>query len=201
MIRNIVFDMGMVLLCYDPMQPCLRHAGNKADARRVYGEIFCSPEWLKLDGGAATEAEVLEAAQIRLETPELKALAARVMTDWHLDALWPKAGMKEVVSGLLDRGYRLYILSNAGTRFHAYEYKIPYFDRFSGVLVSAEERMLKPDVRIYGRLCDKFELLPEECAFIDDVRQNVEGAEAAGMTGYCYADGDVGKLRAFLEAI
>lgn len=201
MIKNVVFDMGMVLLIYNPMLPCLRHAGNKEDAKRVFDALFCQPEWLTLDKGTATEDEVLRAAQARLETPELKALASSVMTDWHLDGLWPKEGMEQVTSALLEKGYQLYILSNAGHRFHRYEYKIPNLDRFSGVLVSAEENMLKPDHAIFERLMHKFNLKAEECVFVDDVPANVQASESIGMTGYCYADGDVAKLRAFFEQL
>ncbi len=202
MIRNIVFDMGMVLLIYNPMLSCLRHAGSEEEARRVYEAIFMAPEWVDgLDRGAITEEALLEAAQSRLDTPRLRRLAADVMADWHLDALWPKEGMDAVIESLLARGYRLYVLSNAGTRFHSYEYKIPHLKAFSGVLISAEERLLKPDPEIYRRLCDRFSLTAEECLFIDDVPRNVEGAEAVGMTGYCYADGDVKRLSAFLASI
>ena len=100
-----------------------------------------------------------------------------------------------------DRGFRLYILSNAGLRFRTYEYKLPHPEYLSGILVSAEERMLKPDPQIFLRLCEKFSLKPEECLFIDDNAQNVHGAESTGMTGYCFADGDVPRLRAYLDTL
>lgn len=202
MIRNIVFDMGRVLLDYDPYLPCLRHAQNAEDAAIVHRAIFADPSWAPMiDGGVMTEEEYLVQAQTRLETERLKALAADVMSDWWLDGLYPKSQMDKVISGLLEKGYRLYILSNCGTRFHDFSYKIPQYERFSGVLVSAEEHMLKPNAEIYERLCAKFDLRPEECLFVDDLPQNVEGAKAVGMAGYCYADGDVNRLKAFLDTL
>jgi len=48
---------------------------------------------------------------------------------------------------------------------------------------------------MYGRFFDRFGLKPEECYFIDDLQNNIEGAKACGMDGYCFADGDVGKLK------
>lgn len=202
MIRNIVFDMGRVLLDYDPYLPCLRHAQNAEDASIVHRAIFADPSWAPMiDGGVMTEEEYLVQAQTRLETERLKVLAAAVMSDWWLDGLYPKSQMDKVISGLLEKGYRLYILSNCGTRFHDFSYKIPRYERFSGVLVSAEEHMLKPNAEIYERLCAKFDLRPEECLFVDDLPQNVEGAKAVGMAGYCYADGDVNRLKAFLDAL
>ena len=109
--------------------------------------------------------------------------------------------MAEVVQSLHERGYKLYILSNAAPSFRAYQYKLPHPELFSGMLVSAEEKLLKPDATIYHRLCDKFGLKAEECVFIDDLPVNVEGAERVGMHGYCYADGDVERLKAFLKNI
>ena len=123
------------------------------------------------------------------------------MNDWHLDALWPKEGMKEIIEDLLSRGFKLYILSNAGLRFRDFQYKIPYVDAFSGILVSAEEKMLKPSVEIFERLCEKFDIKAEECLFIDDLQGNVDGAQAAHLQGYCFADGDVKRLGQFLQKI
>ena len=121
--------------------------------------------------------------------------------DAHNAVMRPLAGMEQLVADLHDRGYRLYILSNAGHRFRTYEYKLPHPEYLSGILVSAEERMIKPDPRIFLRLCDKFSLKPEECLFIDDSAANVQGAESTGMTGYCFADGDVARLRAYLDGL
>lgn len=202
MIRNIVFDMGQVLLCYDPSLPCLRHAkGDREVALTLRKAIFDCPEWVATDAGELNDAELLEAAQKRLPTPELKAIAKDIIADWYLDTLWPKQGMAEVTKAMHDRGYRLYILSNASLRFRDYQYKIPHLELFSGILVSAEEKLLKPDLAIYRRLCDKFSLSAEECLFIDDVPANVQGAKNAGMKAYCYADGDVNRLMGFLNGI
>lgn len=202
MIRNIVFDMGRVLLDYDPYLPCLRHAQNAEDAAAIHRAIFGDFSWgPMIDGGVMTEEEYLVQAQTRLETECLKSLAAEVMSDWWLDGLYPKSQMDKVINDLLEKGYRLYILTNCGTRFHDFSYKIPCYERFSGVLVSAEEHMLKPHAEIYERLCAKYGLKPEECLFVDDLPQNVEGAKAVGMAGYCYADGDVNRLKAYLDAL
>ena len=107
--------------------------------------------------------------------------------------------MKQLIENLLEKGYRLYVLSNCGYTFRKFEYKIPCVERFSGILVSAEEMMVKPELRIFERLCEKFDLNMGECVFVDDLQKNVDGAVAAGMQGYCFADGDVEKLTAYLN--
>ena len=202
MIRNIVFDMGKVLLEYDPYQACYRHAKNVKKALTLKAAIFDHPDWpAKIDGGLLYEDEYLLDVQDRLETPELKELAAKVLSDWWLDSLFPKLGMQQLIEGLLEKGYRLYVLSNCGYTFRKFEYKIPHVEQFSGILVSAEELLLKPDVKIFQRLCEKFQLQVDECVFVDDLQKNVDGAVAAGMQGYCFADGDVDRLAAYLNGI
>ncbi len=202
MIRNIVFDMGNVLLEYYPMQPCIRHCGDGEKAEAVYRVLFGDPSWGPvIDGGVMDEPEFWKEARKKLPTQELREMADAVGTDWWLDALCPKRGMDRLLDELLDAGVRLYILSNCGFRFHDFSYKIPRLDRFSGILVSAEEKMLKPNAEIYERLCEKFDLKAGECVFIDDRQDNVEGAIAVGMQGYCFVDGDVQRLSAYLKEV
>ena len=129
----------------------------------------------------------------------MKRLVPEILSDWYLDALYPKSGMEAVQKDLLDRGFHLYVLSNAGFTFHKFSYKIKYIQQFSGIVVSAEERILKPDPAIYRRLCDRFSLEASECLFIDDLPRNIEGAQRIGMNGYCFQDGDVARLRAYLK--
>ena len=202
MIRNIVFDMGKVLLEYDPYQACYRHAQNVEKALILKAAIFDHPDWpAKIDGGLLYDDEYLIDVQDRLDAPELKELAAKVLSDWWLDSLFPKQGMKQLLESLLEKGYRLYVLSNCGYTFRKFEYKIPCVEQFSGILVSAEELLLKPDVKIFERLCEKFDLQMGECVFVDDLQKNVDGAIKAGMQGYCFADGDVEKLAAYLNGM
>lgn len=202
MIRNIVFDMGMVLLRYQPFVPCLRYArGDREQALRLKAAIFDHPDWTSLDGGRIGEEELIRRARERLERPEDRELVSPLMKDWYLDALYPMPGMEETAEAFAKAGYRLYILSNAGLAFRRYEYKLPPPELFSGILVSAEERTLKPDPCIFHRLCEKFGLDARECLFIDDNPDNVRGAESVGMTGYLFADGDAGRLRNYVQAL
>ena len=136
MIRNIVFDMGMVLLDHDPLLPCIRHAGYE-HAQELCDAIFWHQEWGRMiDGGVMDEQGYVPYAQARLADPQLKRLVPEILSDWYLDALYPKSGMDAVQRELLERGFRLYILSNAGFSFHKFSYKIKHIDRFSGIMVS-----------------------------------------------------------------
>ena len=72
-------------------------------------------------------------------------------------------------------------------------------EKFDGTLVSAEEKLAKPNPAIYERLFEKFHLKAEECFFIDDRQDNIDSAKGCGMDGYCFADGNVERLRAYME--
>ena len=202
MIKNVIFDMGNVILAYDPIQACLRHGGTRENAEKLCSAIFRSPRWGEcVDGGLMTDLEYIPDAQSRLDTWELKGMAAKVLRDWWHDGLYPITGMDQLIKELLDAGVGLYILSNVGYSFPKFSYKIPYFDRFSGVMLSCEEKLRKPDPKLFLRLCDRYHLKPEECLFVDDLSSNVDGAHQAGMQGHVFADYDIGQLRRHIQAL
>ncbi len=202
MIRSIVFDMGGVLLSYDPLITCRRLASTPQDAQLIYETLFSAPEWEnELDGGLFPEEEMLRIAQDRLATQAQKDLAARAYAQYHQDSLFPLPGMEAVVSLAHDKGFGLYLLTNAGARIYQYIQRLPGYPLFDGFLISSEEKLLKPSAAIYRRLCEKFSLIPEECLFVDDRQVNIDGAKAFGLEGYCFADGDVDRLAAFLKAL
>ena len=200
MIRNIVFDMGQVLLRYDPMLPCRRHADTPEQAQTLLDTVFNAPEWAdRMDRGTMSHADFVALVQSRLQTPQLRQMAAALLEDWILDALYPIGGMEELARTLHAADYKLYVLSNMSLRFREIEYKLPAYELFSGALVSAEELLVKPDEAIFHRLCEKFGLKASECLFVDDNPQNIESAKRVGMMGYCIEDWDVERLAAYLE--
>ena len=199
MIRNIVFDMGMVLMQWDPMNPCMRYAKDPEKARILCENIFLHPEWgPMIDGGVMTEEDYFVHCSERMPTQELKEICLAMSKDWTLDSLYPTTGMKAVIADLKKAGFGLYILSNCGRHFRQFQYRIPGIEHFDGILVSAEEGMIKPAREIYERLLEKFGLAADECIFIDDLQANINAAEAVGIHGYCFADGDVKRLHAHL---
>ena len=202
MIRQIVFDMGKVLVGYDAKRVCRHFMSDEQEIEAVCTSVFVSPEWLLLDMGVITEEAALEKMQSRLKTDHEKNMAALCMKHWPEYCMWPIKEMEEVLDTLKEKGFGLYICSNASMRLPL-EWKkvIPRIDRFDGVLFSAEEKCIKPQRQIYERLFERFQLKPEECFFVDDLPMNVEGARACGMDGYCFADGDVERLKSVLYSL
>lgn len=202
MIRNIVFDMGNVLVDYDGDLVCRALILDEEMRKRVYTAVFVSPEWVKLDMGIISEEQGLEAMESRLDAPEEKAAAARCFAQWHLYNMRPKQGMEELVRHLKKEGFGLYICSNASVRLlECYRDVIPAIDCFDGVLFSAEVKCMKPQKEMYEHLYRRFQLNPRECYFIDDLPENIQGARDTGMDGYCFSDGNVEGLRMVLEQV
>lgn len=199
MIKNIVFDMGKVLVNYDAMQVCRHHIQDEQDRKEVCTAVFISPEWVMLDMGVISEEQALRQMCARL--PERLWEAARLcMRDWDKYCMWPIQEMEPVVRALKNQGFGIYLCSNASNRLpQMYQQVIPAVECFDGILFSAPEKCMKPQREIYERLFARFGLRAEECFFIDDVQINIDGAKACGMDGYCFADGDVERLKAVLR--
>ena len=201
MLRNIVFDMGGVLLEYEPMKACLHFAPTREDAEAVNNALFHSPEWeQKIDACLISEADMLELAQSRLPTPELRELCARIFKNYHEYTLTPIEGMEELVRWLHAQGFRIFLLSNVGASFARYGHRLPGRELFDGLVLSGEEHILKPSAEIFERLCERFDLKPEECLFVDDREVNVASAQKLGMQGFVFTADNVDGLTAFIKA-
>lgn len=198
MIRNVVFDMGKVLLDYDALEVCRQYTDREEDVELLGRELFFSREWILLDQGVITEEEAMARIRLRLPDERMCHMAEACLAHWHEYNLRPMTAMEDLVRELKEQGYRIYLCSNASHRLRVYETEIPGHSYFDGTIVSAEEKLLKPDPAIYRRLFEKYDLVPEECFFIDDLLENIEGARSCGMDGYCFSDGNVERLRAVL---
>lgn len=202
MIKNLVFDMGNVLVFYDSLRVVRQFAEDEEQARDVNTSVFVSPEWLMLDMGVISEHEALQRMQGRLRREGEREAARLCLEHWHEYCMWPVPGMEEMITYLKEKGYGLYLCSNASLRMlSCYKDVIPGIGLFDGVLFSAEVKCMKPQREMYGHLFERFGLKPEECFFIDDQPLNIQGARECGMDGYCFADGNVEKLRKMIDGL
>lgn len=199
MIKNIVFDMGKVLVNYDSQRVCRHFMTDEAAIHNVNTSVFISPEWILLDMGLISVEAALEKMQQRLETDYEKEMAKLCMDHWHEYCMWEVDGMRELVTDLKRKGYGIYLCSNAAARLlSCYKEVIPAIECFDGVLFSAEVKCLKPQKEIYHHLFKRFELKPDECFFIDDLEMNIQGAKECGMDGFCFSETNVDELRKIL---
>lgn len=197
-ITNIVFDMGGVLMDWNPDKISLALCPDPDDAALLAHAVFDSREWGWVDAGAIKPETVAWTAKLKL--PERLHDLADVFALRWFDVFDPLPEMGVLVRELKADGYGVYLLSNAGTTFEDYRDRIPAIDAFDGILVSCYEHMVKPDEAIYQLFCERYGLDPASCLFVDDMLRNVVGARRAGMRGYVY-DGDVDALRRFICAL
>lgn len=193
MIKNIVFDMGNVLIYFD-RQRFLDNVGvtDPEDRKTLLREIYLSLEWSMMDRGTLTDAQASAIFAERL--PEHLKKYAPLLTEKWDRPVFPIAGMEAVVRELKANGYGIYLLSNASYHQHDYWGDVPASELFDGTLISADVHLVKPQPEIYLLFCSTFGLRPEECVFIDDSTPNVEGAVYSGLSGIVFHD-DAEELR------
>ncbi len=198
-ITTVVFDMGQVLIHWTPFA-VTEHLGlSKEDMDLLLKEMFNTVEWVCLDHGTLTREQAV--ARVEKRIPErLWPAVEETIFGWWKRPLKPMKGMAELVRELKQKGYKLYVLSNAGTDLRDYFFRIPGSECFDGIMVSAEEKLIKPMPAIYHRLAEKFQLDLGECVFIDDAPANIEVAIQTGLPGIQFK-GDVTRLRKELREI
>ena len=184
-IRNIVFDMGNVMIRFDPEAFIDRENITDPDDRRlIMNELFQSVEWAQMDSGILTE-ETAEPLIMERIPERLRPVVKSLLYNWAI----PRAeieGMPELAAELKEAGYKIYLLSNASAAQHRYWPLVPVSKLFDGKLISCDVKVVKPMWEIYHLFTDKFGLDPEECLFIDDATNNVAAAIACGWKGIVF---------------
>ena len=191
-IRNIVFDMGNVMIHFDPETFISRENITEPEDRKIImNELFQSVEWAQMDSGILTE-ETAEPLIMNRIPERLKPVVRNLLYNWAI----PRAeipGMPELVAELKKAGYGIYLLSNASAAQHRYWPLVPVSRLFDGKLISCDVKVVKPAWEIYHLFTERFALDPEECLFIDDAPANVAAAIACGWQGIVF-HGDAEEL-------
>ena len=195
MIQNILFDMGNVLLRFDRRTFLDRLDVTEEDKQLLLKEVFLSEEWVLMDAGILRE-ETAEPIMCSRLPQHLHEAVHQLTSCWDLPIM-PMEGMYELVRELKKAGYGIYLLSNASVRQHDYWPRVPGSEFFDGTLISADEKVMKPQLEIYRLCMQRFGLKPEACIFIDDVQANIDGAAACGIAGVVFQGADA--LRSSLK--
>lgn len=189
MLKNVIFDFGGVVCTFSQDAILDDFCTGEAHAR-LKPVLFRS--WQALDEGTADYEEYV-AETLKLLDGEDKQIAQRFFREWHR-SMRPIPGVWALIGELKARGYGVYLLSNASTWFAGHLDDYPILRLFDGRLISAPEKMAKPEERIYRLALERFGLNAAETLFVDDRAENTEAAERVGIAGYVF-DGDAEKLR------
>lgn len=192
MIKNIVFDMGNVVIRFDPDAFIERFGVSGEDKKTLLREIFRSPEWVMMDRGVLTDDQAADILCPRV--PEhLRDVARKLIALWDRPIIEVE-GICPLIEELKGLGYGLYLLSNASCRQPDYWQRVPAAKLFDGTLISYSVKLVKPMPEIYEKFFETFGLKREECFFIDDSPANVEAALYIGMPATVFHN-DVPRLR------
>lgn len=185
MIQNIVFDMGNVVIRFDPKYFTDREGIlDPEDRKLVMNELFLSVEWAQMDAGTLTE-ETAEPLILPRFPERLRSKVRNLLYNWA----YPRdmiPGMEDLIRRLKEAGYHIYLLSNASAAQHDYWPRFSVSQYFDGKLISCDVKTVKPNPEIYRLFTEKFSLKPEECLFIDDTTANVAAAIACGWKGIVF---------------
>ncbi|GIL02050.1 MAG: 2-haloalkanoic acid dehalogenase [Alphaproteobacteria bacterium] len=196
-IRHIVFDVGRVLIHYDPELP-YRQLIPDAARRRWFLDHVCTGAWnVEQDRGRDwAEAEALLIARHPDEADNIRAFRRH----WHEMVPHAYADSVAVMAALIDAGHDVTLLTNfARDTFAEARQRFAFLDAARGATVSGEVGLIKPQRQIYVRHAEAFGLQPAATLFIDDSPANVEGARGAGWQAVLFED--AGGLRRSLSAV
>jgi 2-haloacid dehalogenase len=186
--RNVViWDFGGVLVDWNPRYLYRKVFGVGAEAsaeaamERFLAEV-CTPAWnLQQDAGRPWDEAVRElTAQFPAEAERIRAYHER----WEETLRGPIEDSVAILGELEARGHRQYGLTNwSHEKFPLARARYRFFDWFDGIVVSGDEKLIKPDPRLYVCLLERYHIAPAAAVFIDDSRANVDAAIALGIHG------------------
>ncbi|MEM6800923.1 MAG: HAD family phosphatase [Bacteroidota bacterium] len=178
-IDTIVFDLGGVLIDWNPRY-VYRDIFSTEEEVENFLNTVCKMEWnVEQDRGRSLQ----EGTEILLnEFPEWEKEIRAYYGRWEEMLGGAIQESVDILESLQTGGYRLYALTNwSQETFPIARARFDFLNIFEGILVSGEEKLIKPDLKIYQLLFSRYKIQPEKAVFIDDSLKNVEGAKAAGM--------------------
>jgi len=185
-IRHIVFDIGRVLIHYDPQIPYRRLIPDAA-ARDWFLANVCTHDWnLEQDRGRGwEEAEALLIGEFPAHEEHIRAFRRH----WHEMVAPAYTDSVAILEALVEEGRDVTMLTNfAADTFREARRLYPFLNISRGITVSGEIGLIKPDIAIYERHAGTFGLDPARTLFIDDSPANVEGARQAGWNAVRFTD-------------
>jgi FMN phosphatase YigB (HAD superfamily) len=188
MIKNIVFDLGNVLISFRPSDYLERKKYPREIRETILEDIFRGPEWHLLDSGDIVTGEAIDMIAKR---SSLKREEIAFIFNKRTDIMFPLELNTRLLPELKKQGYRLFYLSNFPIDiFDEVKNDYYFFRHFEGGIISSEVKCSKPDIKIFRIFLERYNLSAKECLYIDDIEINVEAAVSVGMNGFATSGSD-----------
>lgn len=179
-IETVIFDLGGVLIDWNP-EYVFREIFEEESQMRWFFDEVCTHEWnIRQDAGRPLKEATEEKVR---EFPEYEEAIRAFYGRWEEMLGGPITGSVGILEQIHAGGrHRLYALTNwSHETFPVARQYFDFLKLFEGIVVSGEEKLIKPDPRIYQRLLGRYAIAPETALFIDDNAHNVESARRLGL--------------------
>ena len=186
MIKNIIFDIGMVLADFRYEAYMRDDLGFDEKTIRIFKErIVENPLWNEIDRSAIPLDDVV--SEMKSRVPEYHD-EAEIFFDRIADIINSYDYSRPWIEELKAKGYRIYLLSNYSKDYFELhrKKKFTFVDLADGMVISGFEKINKPEPEIYKILLDRYALIPEECIFMDDREANVEAAKKLRINAFVF---------------
>ncbi len=184
MIKNIIFDIGNVLVSFDPYRYVTEYGYDKETTDNVFNIVFRDKRWAELDRGTLANEDYMKS--LVEANPQYEKEIIETFDNWY-NMLEIKTESVEFFKELKEKGYKIYLLSNfAEKEYERLEREYDFFRMADGKIISYAVKKIKPEREIYELLLEKYNLKAEECVFLDDLESNINGAENVGIHGIIF---------------
>lgn len=178
-IKNVVFDIGNVIVRWSPLEITRLTFGEVNNLQPRCNSIFQSDIWLDLNKGKITEQEAKSLYQQSITLSELECERLFYYVKQTQILLY---GSIDLLKRVKAAGYNVYALTDNVTDIVEHlKSTYSFWSEFDGTIVSADLGVLKPQAEIYHALLNQYSLQAKETVFLDDMPNNVKGAESVGM--------------------
>lgn len=188
MIKNIIFDIGNVLAGFTWREFYAGFGYDEEMVERLGAATVKSPVWNEVDRGVWSDEELLEG--FIKNDPSLEQELRRIFENIH-GIVEKRDYAIPWLRSLREAGYRCYYLSNFSRKAHTEcADALDFLAHMDGGIMSYQDKLIKPDTKIYQLLLNRFGLSAEESVFMDDTKKNLAPAEELGIRTILFQDRD-----------